>query len=81
VLTSIVTTGSSGTTSAVEHLVDVIGSVDYRVLPNVQKEVNKQKSMLEKADKRTTFYEQAIRLLRNDPVEQPKTRAQYAGSA
>ncbi len=66
VLTSIVVAGSAGTTEAVERLVDVIGTVDYRVLPNVQKEVNKQKATLERADKRTSFYEQAVKLLRGE---------------
>jgi len=84
VLTSIVVTGSAGTTRAVEKLVDVIGTVDYRVLPNVQKEVNKQKATLERADKRTSFYEQAVKLLRGEnysATPSQQTPAQSAGSA
>ena len=64
ILTGIVLTGSVATTEAVKKLVSVIGTVDYTIMPTVQREVNKQRSVLEKADKKTTGYEQAVELLR-----------------
>lgn len=64
ILTGIVLTGSVATTEAVKKLVNVIGTVDYTIMPTVQQEVNKQRSVLEKADKKTTGYEQAVDLLR-----------------
>lgn len=64
ILTGIVQAGSRATTDAVRKLVDVIGTVNYTITPTVQKEVNKQRAMLERADKKTTFYEQAVELLR-----------------
>lgn len=63
ILTRIVQTGNAATTDAVKKLVEVIGTVDYRMMPTVQREVNRQRSMLERADKKTTFYEQAVELL------------------
>ncbi|MBI3037344.1 hypothetical protein HYY73_06385 [Candidatus Woesearchaeota archaeon] len=64
ILTGVVQAGSAATTEAVKKLVSVIGTVDYTIMPAVQHEVNKQRSLLEKADKKTTFYEQAVKLLR-----------------
>lgn len=64
ILTGIVQAGSRATTDAVQKLVDVIGTVDYTIQPAVQKEVNKQRAILERADKKTTGYEQAVELLR-----------------
>ncbi|MBI2142935.1 hypothetical protein HYU20_01160 [Candidatus Woesearchaeota archaeon] len=64
ILTGVVQAGSAATTEAVKKLVSVIGTVDYTIMPAVQHEVNKQRSLLEKADKKTTGYEQAVELLR-----------------
>ncbi|MBI2580673.1 hypothetical protein HYV85_02595 [Candidatus Woesearchaeota archaeon] len=64
ILTGVVQAGSAATTEAVKKLVNVIGTVDYTIMPAVQHEVNKQRSLLERADKKTTFYEQAVELLR-----------------
>ncbi len=66
VLTGIVQSGNTATTQAVERLAQVIGAVDYTVMPNVQKEVNKQRAVLDRADKKTSFYEQAVKLLRGN---------------
>ncbi len=81
ILTGIVQAGSAATTDAVRRLVSVIGTVDYTMLPTVQKEVNKQRSMLEKADKKTTFYEQAVNLLRGKDYQQANSQEQPAATA
>lgn len=64
ILTGVVQAGSAATTEAVKKLLNVIGTVDYTIMPTVQHEVNRQRSLLERADKKTTFYEQAVELLR-----------------
>ena len=69
VLTGIVQAGNVATTESVKRLVNVIGTVDYTMLPTVQREVNKQRTMLERADKKTSFYEQAVELLRGKAAD------------
>ena len=81
ILTGIVQAGNVATTDAVRRLVDVIGTVDYTMLPTVQREVNKQRSMLEKADKRTTFYEQAVELLRGKNYQPANNQEQPGAQA
>ncbi len=89
ILTGIVQAGSMATTEAVQKLVRVIGTVDYTIMPSVQHEVNKQRSLLERADKKTTFYEQAVELLRGKNYQpasagvegQPAAAAPPAASA
>ena len=81
ILTGIVQAGNVATTDAVRRLVEVIGTVDYTMLPTVQREVNKQRSMLEKADKRTTFYEQAVELLRGKNYQPANNQEQPGAQA
>lgn len=81
ILAGIVQAGSVATTEAVKKLVDVIGTVDYTMLPAVQKEVNKQRSMLEKADKKTRFYEQAVELLRGKNYQAASASAERQPAA
>ncbi len=80
-LTGIVAAGSVATTDAVKKLVSVIGTVDYTMMPTVQREVNKQRSMLDKADKKTTFYEQAVELLRGKNYQAASAAEQAAAAA
>ena len=81
ILTGIVAAGSVGTTDAVKKLVSVIGTVDYRRMPTIQREVNKQRSMLEKADKKTTYYEQAVELLRGKNYQAASAAEEIATAA
>lgn len=66
VLRGIVDAGSAATTQAVEMLAQAIGTVNYTVLPNTITAGRKQQSILERMDRKTSFYEQAVKLLRGD---------------
>ncbi|MBI2141033.1 hypothetical protein HYU16_01275 [Candidatus Woesearchaeota archaeon] len=81
ILTGVVQAGSAATTEAVKKLVNVIGTVDYTIMPSVQHEVNKQRSLLERADKKTTFYEQAVELLRGKNYQTTNGTGQQEAAA
>lgn len=66
VLRGIVDAGNASTTQAVERLAQAIGTVNYTVLPNTITAGRKQQSILERMDRKTSFYEQAVKLLRSD---------------
>ncbi|MBI2144449.1 hypothetical protein HYU17_04855 [Candidatus Woesearchaeota archaeon] len=68
VLKGIVEAGNSATTQSVQRLAQAIGTINYTVLPNTIREGKKQQAVLERIDRRTSFYEQAVTLLRGEPA-------------
>ncbi len=66
ILSAIFENGNEATTSSVRNLADVIKGVNYAVLPNAQAQVRKQKEILEKAERVTTFSAQAEKLLQTE---------------
>lgn len=57
------------TTAAAESLASGAKGISYKVFPNAHTDAQKQKSILEKADKATNFTEQAWKLLRGSSYE------------
>lgn len=81
ILSAIFESGNEATTGSVRSLADVIRGVDYAVLPNAQAQVRKQKEILERAERVTTFSAQAEKLLQTEgyaPGEQYATAAAQA---
>ena len=66
ILSRIFENGNVATTSSVRSLAAVIKGVNYAVLPNAQAEIKKQKDILEKAERVTTFSAQAEKLLQTE---------------
>lgn len=78
ILSAIFENGNEATTGSVRSLADVIRGVNYAVLPNAQAQVRKQKEILEKAERVTTFSAQAEKLLQTEGYAAGE---QYASTA
>ncbi|MBI2550328.1 hypothetical protein HYV83_04075 [Candidatus Woesearchaeota archaeon] len=68
ILSEIFQTGNVATTKSISELVSAIDRVDHKVYPSAQLEVQKQKYALEGVERKTTFTEQASRLLRENTL-------------
>ncbi len=78
ILSAIFEGGNEETTGSVRNLADVIKGVNYAVLPNAQAQIRKQKEILEKAERVTTFSAQAEKLLQTEGYAPSE---QYANAA
>lgn len=78
ILSAIFENGNEATTGSVRSLADVIKGVDYAVLPNAQAQIRKQKEILERAERVTTFSAQAEKLLQTEGYAAGE---QYANAA
>lgn len=78
ILSAIFENGNEATTGSVRSLADLIRGVNYAVLPNAQAQIRKQKEILEKAERVTTFSAQAEKLLQTEGYAPSE---QYANAA
>ncbi len=78
ILSAIFESGNEETTGSVRNLADLIKGVNYAVLPNAQAQIRKQKEILEKAERVTTFSAQAEKLLQTEGCAPSE---QYANAA
>ena len=61
VLTNLVMREESKATGSVETLVETLGGVNYKIMPNLQREVRKQMELIGKFEKKTDYYDQAAK--------------------